>query len=265
LGARQEFEILTDHQNLQYFKKPQKINRRQVRWIIKLVQYNFLLRHRPRALNKQADLLSHCADHDQGKEDNQDVVLLKPEYFQAQELVLEGIEKELMDLIKSEHRINGSVQAALDKKLPSWKKQEDDTILYNDLIYFPRNKELRDKIIGLHHDPVIVGHPRENQTQELVERNYWWPRLGNGVSEYIKRCEACQRSRTLRHQQGKLNPHKIAEGPWQIISMDLIGPLPVSNGYNVIQVWVDTFTKMIHAEPTNMEISTEGVTRLTRD
>jgi hypothetical protein len=69
----------------------------------------------------------------------------------------------------------------------------------------------------------------------------------------------------LHHQQRKLNPHKIAEGPWQIISMDLIGPLPVSNGYNAIQVWVDTFTKMIHAEPTNMEISTEGVARLTCD
>jgi hypothetical protein len=44
-----------------------------------------------------------------------------------------------------------------------------------------------------------------------------------------------------------------------MISMDLIGPLLVSNGYNAIQVWVDTFTKMIHVEPTNMEISTEGV------
>jgi hypothetical protein len=69
----------------------------------------------------------------------------------------------------------------------------------------------------------------------------------------------------LHHQQGKLNPHKIAEGHWQIISMDLIGPLPVSNSYNVIQVWVDTFTKMIHAEPTNMDLSSEGVARFTRD
>jgi hypothetical protein len=58
LGARQEFEILMDHQNLQYFKKPQKLNRRQVRWIIESAQYDFLLRHQPGALNKQADLLS---------------------------------------------------------------------------------------------------------------------------------------------------------------------------------------------------------------
>src|ERR1700761_4948779 len=36
------------------------------------------------ALNKKADLLSRHADHDMGKDDNKDVVLLKPEYFRAE-------------------------------------------------------------------------------------------------------------------------------------------------------------------------------------
>ncbi len=47
--------------------------------------------------------------------------------------------------------------------------------------------------------------------------------------------------------------------------MDLIGPLPVSNGFNAIQVWVDTFSKLIHTEAVNMELSSEGVAWLTRD
>lgn len=29
MGATQEFEIFTDHKNLEYFRKPQKLNRRQ--------------------------------------------------------------------------------------------------------------------------------------------------------------------------------------------------------------------------------------------
>jgi hypothetical protein len=49
IGARQTFEIWTDHQNLEYFKKPQKLNRRQVRWITELSEYNFSLKHRPGA------------------------------------------------------------------------------------------------------------------------------------------------------------------------------------------------------------------------
>ena len=47
--------------------------------------------------------------------------------------------------------------------------------------------------------------------------------------------------------------------------MDLIGPLPESNGFNAIQVWVDLFTKRIHVEPVDMTLSSEGVARLTRD
>jgi hypothetical protein len=82
--------------------------------------------------------------------------------------VLEGVEKELMDLIKSERKIDGNVRAALEKKLPLWKKK-DGVIYYNGLVYVPRSKELQDKVIGLYHDPAIVGHPGENRTQEFIE------------------------------------------------------------------------------------------------
>jgi hypothetical protein len=45
LGMTEEFEIFTDHQNLEYFKKPQKLNRRQARWVTELQQYHFTLHH----------------------------------------------------------------------------------------------------------------------------------------------------------------------------------------------------------------------------
>jgi len=89
--------------------------------------------------------------------------------------------------------------------------------------------------------------------------------MGNQIKNYIRDCELCQRARTLRRTHGHLNPHEIAGGPWEIISMDLIGPLPESNGYDAIQVWVDTFTKRLHAEPVTMGINSEGVAKLTRD
>ena len=44
--------------------------------------------------------------------------------------------------------------------------------------------------------------------------------------------------------------------------MDLIGPLPISNGNNVIQVFTDTGSKAIHIEPAHMEINAEGVAKL---
>ncbi len=38
MGAAQDFEIWTDHQNLQYFRKPQKLNHCQARWVTELVE-----------------------------------------------------------------------------------------------------------------------------------------------------------------------------------------------------------------------------------
>ena len=44
-GAKLEFKIWTDHKNLQYFMMSQKLNRRQARWALYLLQFNFTLKH----------------------------------------------------------------------------------------------------------------------------------------------------------------------------------------------------------------------------
>ena len=40
-----EVEVLTDHQNLMYFQKPQNLNQQQARWILDLQEYNFTIKH----------------------------------------------------------------------------------------------------------------------------------------------------------------------------------------------------------------------------
>ena len=44
---------------------------------------------------------------------------------------------------------------------------------------------------------------------------------------------------------GELYSLKTPEGPWQEISIDVIGSLPKSDGKDAIVVIVDQFTKMI--------------------
>src|SRR5712692_4332331 len=39
LGLEEEFEVWTDHLNLIYFQKPQKLNRRQARWLSEMTDY----------------------------------------------------------------------------------------------------------------------------------------------------------------------------------------------------------------------------------
>ncbi len=77
------FEIWTDHNNLQYFRQPQKVNRRQARWITELANCDYMLHHKARSLNKKADALSRRADHDMGKHDNENMTLLPDQVFRA--------------------------------------------------------------------------------------------------------------------------------------------------------------------------------------
>ena len=78
LEAKHPFEIWSDHQNLQYFRKPQKLNRRQARWVTELADYDFVLVHKPGAQMLKSDLLSRRAGHERGENDNSNVVVLKP-------------------------------------------------------------------------------------------------------------------------------------------------------------------------------------------
>ena len=76
-------------------------------------------------------------------------------------------------------------------------------------------------------------------------------------------CKKCQRVKPLRQKpKSVLHPHDVPSEPWQIISVDLIGELPESNGYNGICVFVDRFTKQIHVIPTNMTITSEGMAKM---
>ncbi|SJL16077.1 uncharacterized protein ARMOST_19593 [Armillaria ostoyae] len=83
MGALEDVEIWTDHQNLQYFCKPQKLNRRQAQWVAELAKYHFVLKHKPGTANIKADLLSRRSDHDQGEDNNNDIIVLSPEHFRA--------------------------------------------------------------------------------------------------------------------------------------------------------------------------------------
>ena len=63
------FIIYSDHRNLQYFMKKQRLNERQIRWSLILSRYNFILKFRPGSVNQKADILSRREqDIPQGQE-----------------------------------------------------------------------------------------------------------------------------------------------------------------------------------------------------
>ena len=81
---------------------------------------------------------------------------------------------------------------------------------------------------------------------DLIKRNYWWPGLKEDVKKYVQGCLRCQQNK-VQHQKKseELYLLEIPQGPWQEISIDIIGPLLRSNGMDTIIVIVDQFIKMI--------------------
>ena len=53
-----KFEIWTNHKNLEYFMKVQKLNRRQAHWILYLSRFDFTLKHVPESKMGKANKLS---------------------------------------------------------------------------------------------------------------------------------------------------------------------------------------------------------------
>lgn len=58
LRSVREFQIRTDHKNLEYFMTTQKLSERQMRWSLALSRYNFTISYIPGDMNARADALS---------------------------------------------------------------------------------------------------------------------------------------------------------------------------------------------------------------
>jgi len=87
--AKLEFEIWTDYKNLQYFMTSQKLNHRQTRWALYLLQFNFILKHIPGKSMGKVDELSRRPDWQEGVErDNKDQKLIKPEWIRGAEMMM---------------------------------------------------------------------------------------------------------------------------------------------------------------------------------
>ena len=108
-----------------------------------------------------------------------------------------------------------------------------------------------------------VEHLEQQRMMELIKRNYWWPGLKEDIKKYMQGCFRCYQNK-VQHQKklGKLHPLAILQGPWQEISINIIGPLPRSNGMDTIVVIVDWFTKIIQLKVTTMNISLKGIAKI---
>ena len=154
--AQFKFEIWTDHKNLEYFMKVQKLNQRQAQWALYLSRFDFNLKHVLGTRMGKADGLSRRSDWKVGvKKDNEDQVLIKDNWIcNLQEVVIEGPEVELLEKIKKARskdkdvvRVVEEMKKAKVKELREneW-KIERELVLKEEKVYVPKDEELRAEV-----------------------------------------------------------------------------------------------------------------------
>ena len=86
------------------------------------------------------------------------------------------------------------------------------------------------------------------------------------VKRYVTGCEKCQANKPNQQlKRNNLHPNEIPKGPWEVISIDLVGLLPESSGHDGILVIVDRFSKMACYIPISMNITVQGVAKISWD
>jgi len=200
-GTVVKFEIWTDHKNLEYFMKAQKLNQRQARWALYLSRFDFTLKHILESKIEKADSLSRRPDWEVGVErDNENETLVKPEWLEVRrteivEIMVEGVD--LLEQVRQSKvkdnkviKVVEEIKRARVKMLRDEEWREVDGIMYKKgKVYVSKDDKLRTEIIRLHHDMPVGGHGGQWKTVELVTHNFWWPGVTKEVKQYVEECD----------------------------------------------------------------------------
>ena len=245
------FTLVTDHNPLTALKGLKDVGGRLSRWLLFLQQFQYRIVYRPGKHHTNADALSRIPapetlvtavqnflpsySPNQLRSAQMDDAQLKP--------IMEALERQMampLDTPPGLQRaqLHNGVLCRQYKKCSS---QEEFT-------QFVVPTSLREVACRQVHD--CSGHLGINKTMERLKERFYWPGYESDIKDWLQGCELCQRRNppqpSPRAPLGRIS----ACQPFEKVSWDIMGPLPVSSkGNKYILVITDLFTKWVEAFP----------------
>nr|VZI05690.1 unnamed protein product [Spirometra erinaceieuropaei] len=105
---------------------------------------------------------------------------------------------------------------------------------------------LRRKVFSSLHD---LSHPGSRATDKLVSDRFVWPGMHKDLKAWTRACIACQRSKIQRHNKAPIGTFPGPGARFSHVHLDIVGPLPLSNGCFYLLTCVDRFTRWPEAIP----------------
>lgn len=225
LGTR-EFTVITDHASLQWFLRLENPTGRLARWGCRLSQYNFKVVHRKGKDNVVPDALSR---------------------FLAVEAIVGDSGDDWYDRIfKScqsnplnfpNYRVENGTLYRFSKSKYNLTQEFDWKVVVP--------KAQRAKVIADHHEPPAFGHFGVFKTHRKLSLQFYWPGMYRDVVEFVRNCGTCAAYKhSTRLTPGLMGQPKQCYRPFQVLSVDLVGPLPKSrSGFVHLLVVTCCFSK----------------------
>lgn len=221
------FIIFTDHKPITFAfqQKPEKASPRQFRHLQYISEFSTDIRHIKGQDNIIADTLSRIEeisliDYDAiADEQNQD--------------------EELKTLQTSTTSLNFK-----QCPLPSGKYVWCETSTSNIRPYIP--KPHRMPIFQQIHG---ASHPGIKASVKLLTSKFFWTNIRKDVRQWAKTCIPCQKSKINRHTKSSFGEFQLPSERFSDVHIDLIGPLPPSNGNIYCLTCIDRYSNWMEVIP----------------
>lgn len=224
------FTVITDHESLKWLMNLKDPSGRLGRWALKLQGFDHTIVHRKGVHNVVPDALSRAINCVLA-------VTVDDKYTSWY--------NELFKLVQEDPSETRDYQIR-DGKLYRYQKCNRG-LLYNwKLVVSPNEKE---SIMRQNHDD--VAHLGITKTINRICENYFWKEMRQEIADYVRSCDICKASKPVNvNSRAPMGNRKIAEYPFQVISMDFIGVLPKSKtGNTVLFVVSDWYSKFVFLYP----------------
>jgi hypothetical protein len=94
-----------------------------------------------------------------------------------------------------------------------------------------------------------IHHPGVKATKKLVLSKFCWPGMAAAVAALARTCMDCQKSKVHKHVHLAAEHIPVPTRRFAHVHVDLVGPLPSSNGFNYIFTCLDRTTRWAEAIP----------------
>jgi hypothetical protein len=260
-----KLKVVTDHHALCWLMRKRDLAGRLARWSLQLQDLDIEVVYRSGRLHTDADALSRHPIDPPEPEAEIPMLLIsstthsKPAVIQTLQLECDWCNPIIQGL-KDEHpcpRVRRLIRHFALKKDLLYHRIIRNGRAYLRLCLPPT---LQKQVLLACHDDVTAGHLGVTRTLAKINQRFYWPKMIQSVSQYVRSCEDCQTKKKPKERPaGYLEPVQ-AKLPFEKIGIDLIGPFPLSTlGNRYVIIAVDYLTKWVIAKAIPTATSKEVV------